>query len=35
MQDARPEDYTILVDGLRKVYNTGKVAVDKISFGIK
>jgi hypothetical protein len=32
---AKPEDYTILVDDLRKVYQTGKVGVDKISVGIK
>lgn len=30
-----PKNYSIYVESLRKVYQTGKVAVDKISLGIK
>ena len=34
IENSKPEDYSIMVDKLRKVYQTGKVAVDKISIGI-
>jgi ABC-type multidrug transport system ATPase subunit len=32
---ARPEDYAVMIDKVRKVYPNKKVAVDKISLGIK
>ena len=32
---SNPNDYSVLVQNLRKVYTTGKIAVDKLSFRIK
>jgi len=33
IEDSSPKDYVVRVNHLRKVYSTGKVAVDKLSFG--